>query len=229
MAVEVPSLNRVVVFAAAAVYWAGVWVQARRVRRRIGRSPNVRPRGLKEKLLWAGWSLVVVAWLTLPFLSGMSRGLPGSAIIAPLVHPLGSALGLILLGAGYAGTLWCYLALGNAWRMGINRKEPTRLVTNGPYRFVRHPIYACQLLMVTAVALLLPSFLSGAILALHLVCVLIKAADEEAHLRTLLGHDYEVYCGSTGRWLPRWGTARSAARSLPSHSEAGKPTEETLE
>jgi protein-S-isoprenylcysteine O-methyltransferase Ste14 len=118
---------------------------------------------------------------------------------------------MIMIGAGYAGTLWCYLAMGSAWRMGVNRKEPTRLITRGPYQFVRHPIYLCQIVMVAAIALLLPSALSLTILIIHLLCVLTKAADEEAHLRTLLGPNYESYCAHTGRWFPRWLRRKPAA------------------
>src|SRR4051812_35088249 len=107
MDTKILALNRASVFCSAVVYWSGVWVQARRVRKRIGRSPNVRPQGPKERLLWAGWALVVMAWLALPFLTGL---------IPSPVHPLGTALGIILLAIGYAGTLWCYVAMGNAWR-----------------------------------------------------------------------------------------------------------------
>jgi protein-S-isoprenylcysteine O-methyltransferase Ste14 len=202
MATDGLSLSRAVVFSSAVVYWTGVWFQARRVRRRIGRSTNTRPRGLKEKLLWAGWIFVVVAWLAVPFLSAGGTGLPGTVIIPSLVHPACRALGLIMMGAGYAGTLWCYVAMGNAWRMGVNRTEKTDLVTRGPYRFVRHPIYLCQVVMVAAIVVLLPSILSLIILVIHLLCVLIKAADEESHLRGLLGQSYEAYCAHTGRWLP---------------------------
>jgi protein-S-isoprenylcysteine O-methyltransferase Ste14 len=202
MATDGLNLNRAVVFGSAVVYWTGVWFQARRVRRRIGRSTNTRPRGLKEKLLWAGWIFVVAAWLALPFLTAGGRSLPGTLIIPSLVHPVGSVLGLIMMGAGYAGTIWCYVAMGNAWRMGVNRTEKTDLVTRGPYRLVRHPIYLCQVVMVAAIVVLLPSVISLIILIIHLLCVLIKAADEESHLRVLLGQSYEAYCAHTGRWLP---------------------------
>jgi protein-S-isoprenylcysteine O-methyltransferase Ste14 len=189
------------VFGAAVVYWAGVWVQARRIRRRTGRSTNSRPHGTKERLLWAGWVLVVVGWLALPFLAGNSS-LPGATLISPLLHPIGSVVGIAMIIAGYLGTLWCYLAMGNSWRMGINRAEKTELVMRGPYRFVRHPIYLFQVMMVAAVAVLLPSILACLILAIHVICVGIKAADEEAHLRTVLGEPYNAYCQRTGRWLP---------------------------
>jgi protein-S-isoprenylcysteine O-methyltransferase Ste14 len=203
MATEALSLNRAVVFVAAAVYWAGVWFQARRVRRRTGRSANTRPRGIKERLLWAGWFFVVSAWLALPFLSAGATALPGTAIIPSLVHPAGCALGIVMMIAGYAGTLWCYAAMGNAWRMGINRAEKTDLVTAGPYRVVRHPIYLFQVIMVAAIALLLPSLLALLILVIHLLCVLTKAADEEAYLRRAMGQTYGAYCARTGGWFPR--------------------------
>jgi protein-S-isoprenylcysteine O-methyltransferase Ste14 len=203
MAIELTKLNQVVAFGAAVVYWAGVWVQTRRVRRRIGRSPGVRPKGVKERMLWAGWSLVVVSWLALPFLSGSWSPWPWLAVVPSLVHPLVSTLGILMMAAGYAGTLWCYVAMGNAWRMGIDRKEPPRLVTSGPYGLVRHPIYLFQLMMVAAMTILLPSAFSLFILGIHLVCVLTKAADEEAYLRPLLGQTYEAYCARAGGWFPR--------------------------
>jgi protein-S-isoprenylcysteine O-methyltransferase Ste14 len=220
MATEALFFNRAVVFAAGVIYWAGVWVQVRRVRRRTGRSANSRPRGIKEQLLWAGWFFIVAAWLALPFLSAGTGVLPGAAVVASLVHPAGCVLGIIMMVAGYAGTLWCYATMGTAWRMGINREEKTELVTTGPYRFVRHPIYLFQVVMVAAVAVLLPSPLAAAILVIHLLCALTKAADEEDHLRTSMGPTYEAYRASTGRWFPRWRRIKPVAAPLPSGDRA---------
>lgn len=200
---ETLMLNRAVVFGSAVLYWGGVWVQAQRVRRHIGRSVNTRPRGWKEGLLWAGWIFVVVTWLTLPFLSGGGARAYWATMIPSLVHPAGLVLGIVMMAAGYAGTLWCYAAMGNAWRMGVNRTETTTLVRRGPYRFVRHPIYLCQVIMVAAIPLLLPSLLSLVILAVHLLCVLVKAGDEESFLRAVHTRDYEQYCAGTGGWFPR--------------------------
>ena len=230
MATDASSLNRAVVFASALVYWAGVWVQARRIRRRIGRSTNSRPRSPKEKLLWAGWYFVVASWLALPFLcaDGQAR-LPGTAILPVPIHPLLSALGITMVVAGYAGTLWCYVAMGNAWRMGVNRAEKTDLVTRGPYGLVRHPIYLFQGVMVAAIPLLLPSVLAFAILGIHLLCVRAKAADEESHLRTLLGRPYEAYCAHTGRWLPRLRRRETPESPSPAvERDSLKPAEHPL-
>jgi protein-S-isoprenylcysteine O-methyltransferase Ste14 len=215
MGTEALSLNRAVVFGSAVVYWAGVWIQSRRIRRRIGRSTNSRPRSPKEKLLWAGWSFVVVGWLALPFMCAHGQWhLPGTAIFPAFLHPLFRALGIAMMVLGYVGTLWCYVAMGDAWRMGVNREEKTDLVARGPYGFVRHPIYLFQVIMVAAVPLLLPSVLAFVILLTHVLCVRTKAVDEEAHLRKVLGQPYAAYCACTGRWFPRlWHQETPESRS----------------
>jgi protein-S-isoprenylcysteine O-methyltransferase Ste14 len=195
--------RRAVVFASALVYWAGVLVQARRVRKQIGRSPNVKPRGPKEKLLWAGWFFVIVTWMAQPFLAGSNILSPALRIMPALLHPLGLVLGLVLTVAGYAGTLWCYAAMGDTWRIGVNRKEKTALVTRGPYRLVRHPIYLFQIVMLAGMSLLLPTPLFLIIFVVHLLCVVTKASDEESYLLTVHGKEYRDYLSRTGRLLPK--------------------------
>jgi protein-S-isoprenylcysteine O-methyltransferase Ste14 len=209
MAVDELFLRRAVVAGSALVYWAGVWIQARRVRRRIGRSPNLKPRGAKERLLWAGWIVVVAAWLGQPFLAGGADASFAWRFAPAFLHPAGFVAGLGLVLAGYAGTLWCYAALGDAWRIGVNRKEKTALVAVGPYRFVRHPLYLFQIVMLAGVLLLLPTVLSLLILALHFVCVRIKAADEESYLLGLHNEAYRDYVRCTGGLIPKLGRSSS--------------------
>jgi protein-S-isoprenylcysteine O-methyltransferase Ste14 len=197
------SINRAVVFASALVYWAGVYVQTRRIRRRIGHAPNVKPRGLKETLLWVGWFLVVAAWLALPFLAGVGASSPWVRISPSFCGFAGLFSGIVLMGLGYAGTLWCYAAMGNTWRMGVNRAEKTPLVKHGPFRFVRHPIYLFQVFMLAGMVLLLPAPASLVVLGVHVLCIASKAADEENHLRTVHGEEYRDYLSRRGRFLPK--------------------------
>jgi protein-S-isoprenylcysteine O-methyltransferase Ste14 len=167
----------------------------------------VKPRGLKENLLWAGWFVVIVAWAAQPFLAGSTNHLPWLRFFPSLLHPAGLALGVLLTVLGYAGTLWCYAAMGDAWRMGIDKKEQTALVTGGPYRWVRHPIYLFQVVMLIGVFFVLPTPLSLLIVFIHLVCVRLKVADEELYLETVHGKEYSDYVERTGRLFPRFGSA----------------------
>jgi len=180
-----------------------VWVQVRRVRRQIGRAPNVRPRGPKERLLWVGWVLVVVTWMALPFLIRREGGNDLLTLWPAWLHPWALAAGLGAIAAGYAATLWCYALMGDTWRMGVDQREKTTLITRGPYAVVRHPIYLFQIVILAGVVLLLPTLLGLAMLLLHLVCVWLKAADEEAYLLGVQGQPYRDYLARTGRLLPR--------------------------
>jgi protein-S-isoprenylcysteine O-methyltransferase Ste14 len=196
-------LRQALVVLSAVLYWAGVAFNARRLRRRLGRNPNLRPRGLKEILLWLGWILIVIAWAGQPFLISAHRGLSVVGLFSPLMNLPALLCGLLLSAAGQAGTYWCYVSLGNCWRIGVNRKERTALVTHGPYRFVRHPIYAFQVLLLIGVACLIPTLLSLLMLATHLALVLLKSLDEERHMKNVHAAEYGDYLGRTGMFLPK--------------------------
>jgi protein-S-isoprenylcysteine O-methyltransferase Ste14 len=205
MAMDDLFIRRAAVLISALVYWGGVWIQARRVRKRIGRSPNLKPRGLKERLLWLGWALVVTGWIALPLLAH-----PGteSAWIRPFASLLGTGgtlAGVILIIAGYAGTLWCYSAMGEHWRIMVDRRHKGALVTGGPYRVVRHPIYLFQIVMLVGVLVLLPTGLALLLLLIHLGCTFVKAWDEEAFLLETHGEPYRDYLARTGMLLPPLG------------------------
>jgi len=202
MATEGQILNRAVAFSSGLIYWAGVWFQARRIRRRIGRSPNLRPRGARERLLWVGWFFVVMIWILQPLVGGTVNAWPGLRLNPALLQPAMSATGILIILAGYAGTLWCYAAMGDKWRIGIDRNEKNSLIRSGPYRSVRHPIYLFQMVMLAGVALLVPSVLSLFALLLHLLCVWVKARDEEAYLLGVHGAEYRDYLSQTGRLFP---------------------------
>jgi len=203
MNLEELGIRRTAVCVGALIYWGGVFIQGRRIRRRIGRSPNLKPRDARERILWAGWMLVILTWIIQPLLTSTNAKLPGLQIHPACLHPVGLFGGLFLTVAGYAATIWCYVIMGNAWRIGINRNEKNELVTAGPYRWIRHPIYAFQTVMLLGAVLLLPTICSVALVVFHLVFVLIKAKDEEAYLVTVHGDVYLDFMAKTGRLFPK--------------------------
>lgn len=205
-------LRRAIVFGSAIVYWAGVFVQARRIRRHIGHSPNVKPRTMKEKVLWLGWFLVVLGWMGQPFAAGSDAFSIFVRTPSSLLNPLTLTAGIALEAAGYASTLWCYSIMGDNWRMGINRKEKNTLVTRGPYGVVRHPIYLFQIVMLLGVAFLLPTLIALLVLVIHFCCVMTKALDEEAYLLTVHGAEYRAYLARAGRLFPKMPGRASRAK-----------------
>lgn len=203
MSPEETLIRKAAVLASVLVYWGGVLIQARRVKRHIGRAPNVAPQGTKERVLWLGWMVVVFGWLAMPFIVNLDASLRAFQLHEDCLGPATLIGGILLSVAGYAGTLWCYAAMGDHWRMGIDHESASPLVQNGPYRRIRHPIYSFQILMLAGSALLLPTWMAIGLLLLHCACVLIKALDEEAFLTRQHGAAYEAYMMQTGRLLPR--------------------------
>jgi protein-S-isoprenylcysteine O-methyltransferase Ste14 len=55
-------------------------------------------------------------------------------------------VGTVLFAAGLALAVWARIYLGRNWGMPMTKKEEPELVTSGPYRYVRHPIYSGLLL-----------------------------------------------------------------------------------
>ena len=198
MTLDEISLRRASVCLAALVYWGGVALHARRIRKRTGKSANLKPRTPKEQVLWLGWAFMILGWLLQPLLA------PTSWLAAPLLVPLTLVAGLVLVVLGYAATLWCYASMGDMWRIGVNRQEKTSLVTRGPYNVIRHPIYGFQILMLVGSALLLPTIFSLIISVVHFFCVQAKAADEEAYLLGVHGETYRAYLNRTGRLFPKF-------------------------
>jgi protein-S-isoprenylcysteine O-methyltransferase Ste14 len=67
-------------------------------------------------------------------------------------HLLGSSVavsvvGFILFLLGITLAVWARIHLGRNWGMPMTQKEDPELVTTGPYRYIRHPIYTGILLM----------------------------------------------------------------------------------
>lgn len=60
--------------------------------------------------------------------------------------PVARAVGVVLLLSGLGFAVWARLHLGLNWGMPMTRKDEPELVTSGPYRLVRHPIYSGILL-----------------------------------------------------------------------------------
>jgi protein-S-isoprenylcysteine O-methyltransferase Ste14 len=201
--------RRIIVCASGLIYWGGVIIQARRIRKKIGRSPNLKPRTRREKLLWLGWFLVILTWICQPFFV-RAAGTQCGLTLLPFFSRLATfAFGLALVILGYAGTLWTYSVMGAAWRIGVNTAEKNELVDRGPFGWVRHPIYSLQIMMLAGAALLLPTPVSFFNLALHYICVRLKAADEESYLLTVHGDNYRAYCQRTGRLFPQLWSRKS--------------------
>ena len=110
-----------------------------------------------------------------------------------------------VLGVGVMPLMyWVFSTIGHNISETVLTKETHELVTSGPYRWVRHPLYAVAPLMLIAVSLLAANwFIGGMTLIVLVMIVLVIIPKEEANLIETFGDDYRAYMERTGRLLPR--------------------------
>ena len=95
-------------------------------------------------------------------------------------------------------------ALGRNVSPTVITYEDHELVTTGPYRWIRNPLYAAGGLVFTGLGLVAASwFLIGAA-ALAMGLVQLRLPTEEAQLEARFGQEYRDYVSRTGRFLPKW-------------------------
>jgi len=173
----------------------GIW---HRLRARTGEKLDRRQEGI-----------FILVTLRLGGLAGMI------CLIAYLIDPASMAWAAVPLpdwarwtGVGLgvlAGVLlvWMFRSLGkNLTDTVVTRKEHT-LVTTGPYRWVRHPLYSSAALAILANSLVAANWfflLAGGVVFLLLV---IRTRKEEENLLARFGDAYRNYMQRTGRFIPR--------------------------
>jgi protein-S-isoprenylcysteine O-methyltransferase Ste14 len=118
------------------------------------------------------------------------------------VHdPIVQAAGLILFLAGLGLAVWARAHLGRNWGMPMTQKDEPELVTSGPYRLVRHPIYSGILLAMlgTSLATNVYWLIALAVIGAYFVY---SARVEERLLAASFPSTYEGYRMKTKMLIP---------------------------
>ena len=147
-------------------------------------------RGISAQLAIEVLLAVAVAWFATPL------AVPGSGWVALI-------LGILVMCAGVAIRLWAVVALGHFFRPMVVLQTDHRVITDGPYRLVRHPSYTGMLLVQAGFGIALGNFLSMAIcIVIPLHGVLSRISHEEEALSRGLGDEYRTYAARTSCLVP---------------------------
>ncbi|WP_419808479.1 methyltransferase family protein [Sphingomonas sp.] len=140
---------------------------------------------------------------------GLGFAIAGIGPILVTLDPMGAkALGeaaliaaLLAVSVGLFG--WASRTMGRDWSLRARTRADHRLVRDGPFRYVRHPIYSAMLLYLVALAIAYghPWQLLGAI-PVYVVGTLIRTRSEERLLREMFGSEYETYAAKVKRFVP---------------------------
>ena len=110
--------------------------------------------------------------------------------------------GRLLIAAGLALAVWAAIRFRAARTPLMPGAEPAGLVTDGPYRFSRNPIYVADMAILAGWALV-QGTLAGLLLLIPFALVLESRfiRPEEARLAAAFGADYDRYRSAVRRWL----------------------------
>jgi protein-S-isoprenylcysteine O-methyltransferase Ste14 len=175
-------------------YWAVVVFKVIRMTAKIGKTPNVVPKESLGYLSRAIMLPLIILWIILPWQAAFS-----SAIVSSKLACLGS----IFCFMGFGFTLYCWHYMGTSWRIGIDPKEKNQLITDGPFKHIRHPIYALSMLLMLGSLLCLQSAAILVLFCVHWVIFTLEALREERYLSGIYGETYQHYMNQTNRFLPR--------------------------
>ena len=170
--------------------------------------PRARHRGAARAPALANFAAFGLFFPSLLAFSGSTDGLTALLL---------ASLGALLAVAGAALVLGARAELGPAWRFVAAASRETGLVTTGPYRHVRHPIYLGLALLAGGQALAFGNWLAASIVVCGIVPTFAwRARAEETLLGRTFGDRYALYQRRTGRIIPR-------RRSISLHGRRGAP------
>ena len=174
------------------------------VNRARGAGPAARrdPRSLVGLVIQAlGFGLCIGAW--------RSPARPPAAAEAILAW-----LGVALAWASASVVILGVRVLGREWSLQARLLPEHRLVQQGPYRYVRHPIYAAMLGLLVGTGLNVatwPALVLGVVF--YLVGTVLRTRVEERLLTERFGEQYTRYAAQVPALVPRAFTPRSSGRT----------------
>lgn len=119
-------------------------------------------------------------------------------------HWLQGVLGTAVM----AAALWMFHLshrdLGRNWSVSLELRDSHNLVTEGSYRYVRHPMYTAFWLLALAQALLLPNVIAGLAGVVGFGMLFFGRIDrEESMMLAVFGDEYRQYMRRTARVFPK--------------------------
>ena len=112
-------------------------------------------------------------------------------------------VGLLLIVLGSLLRRYCFRTLGEYFTRDVRAKPGQRVISSGPYRWVRHPSYTAGMMMFIGIGLALGSWASFALLTIATIATYsYRVAVEERALLEAIGEPYSSYMKGRKRFVP---------------------------
>ncbi len=111
-------------------------------------------------------------------------------------------LGVLIYALALAWVYWSFVTLGKQHSAEVTIQVEHHLIMEGPYRWIRHPMYLGLVVFPAGAALAFGSWIGLALLALPVGLFIWRIGDEEKLMRQEFGERWDAYCERTWRLIP---------------------------
>jgi protein-S-isoprenylcysteine O-methyltransferase Ste14 len=177
-----------VVDAVIAVGWVAFWIYW------LAASVGVKP----GRSNWNRFALIRVAAAIIVLVLVRAGAFRGHRTTT---SPALAALGLVVFFCGLGLAVWARICLGRNWGMPMSEKTDPDLITTGPYKLIRHPIYSGLLLALLGTAIAVSTYLL-ILVGLFGAYFIFAAVVEERRMTELFPESYQKYKRSTKMMIP---------------------------
>ncbi|MGB6876234.1 MAG: isoprenylcysteine carboxylmethyltransferase family protein [Candidatus Acidiferrales bacterium] len=173
-----------------ALYWL---ISARKVKRAKQRESRL-AFWLRAGVLVVVFEFLFSRWGHIGWLG--ARFVPDTRVVV--------AIGLAIEILGIALAIWARNCLGTNWSGAVTLKEGHELISAGPYKRIRHPIYTGIALGLAGTAIVVGEWRAVVAFGAIFIAHFIKARKEEAWLAREFGPVFEAHRAHTGMFLPKF-------------------------
>lgn len=172
-----------------------------RVWRVTGKNPYVLPSGDDADGLVSRAMKALIAGLFAYFTVRLLWPAAAMQMGALALPAMFAGAGWVALAIAICWTVTAQLQMGLSWRIGIDRKENTALVTRGVFARSRNPIFLAMRVCLAALLMIQPNAVTLAFFLVGDLLMQIQVRLEEDFLRRQHGPAYARYCARVRRWL----------------------------
>lgn len=139
------------------------------------------------------WLTPLVYLINPNWMNWSKIGLPDS------IRWLGVGIGILCV----LGIYWLFSSIGSGISPTSATRKEHKLVTSGPYRWVRHPLYTIGASLFIAFGMMADNWFIATLGVLAFIGMAIRTPKEEANLIEKFGDEYREYMKNTGAFLPK--------------------------
>lgn len=172
-------------------------------KQRLGRSPVIRGAvgslhcRIHRVFVAFRAAILIICLVRIPWPAIDGWLIPFEPLWQPPIILAGDALMVI----SFLSIIAIHAYMGRDWRSGIAADGPERLITTGPFRLTRNPIFILIQLAQLGLFLAMPSLFTLICLIVGIAAIQAQTRLEETHLKQRYGESYRDYRSHTPRWL----------------------------